>query len=215
MVPRGQNMTEIIFNKDNPANIKLSASEPRICDLIKSIGDYTLSLRKDYFSSLLRAIIGQQLSVQVARTISVQLCGTIEPHAILAQADEDLRGVGISNRKVSYIKEISRKVILDGLNLNELGQMQDDQIVNLLTSIKGVGQWTAEMFLIFSLGRLDILSVNDMGLRRGVKWLYALNELPGLEEMKQYGEKWRPYRTVASLYLWEAINRGLVKKELS
>lgn len=79
---------------------------------------------------------------------------------------------------------------MDGLNLTDLDQMQDDQIVSLLTSIKGVGQWTAEMFLIFSLGRLDILSLNDVGLQRGVKWLYGLNKLPGLEEMKQYGAKW-------------------------
>jgi DNA-3-methyladenine glycosylase II len=145
-------MTELIFNKGNSANIILSTSDPRIGDLIKSIGDYTLVLRKDYFSSLLRAIIGQQLSVQVARTIwerTAQLCGTIEPQTILALADEDLRGVGISNRKVSYIKELSRKVFLDGLNLTELEQLQDDQIVNLLTSIKGAGQWTAEMFLIW------------------------------------------------------------------
>lgn len=204
----------IIFKKECPEILQVSATDQRVKVLTDLIGEYTLPLRKDYFASLLRAIIGQQLSVKAAKSIwnrTVQTCDVFTPGAVLSLEEETLRNAGLSKQKIISIKDLSQKVASREIILAELGRLEDHRIVGCLTSVKGIGKWTAEMFLIFSLGRLDVWPLDDLGLRRAVKWLYGLNDLPGKDDMISLGEQWKPHRTVVALYLWEAINRGLDK----
>lgn len=180
--------------------------------LIKLIGDLEVPLREDYFTSLVRAIVGQQLSVKAAATINDRvytLCGEVTPGRILELSEEELRGAGLSTSKVTYIKDLASKVIGGELQLDQMDSFTDGEIIESLTAVKGIGRWTAEMFLIFSLGRPDVFSVGDLGLKRAIKWLYQLEEAP-LPYLKECGTKWSPNGTIASLYLWEAINIGYV-----
>lgn len=203
------------LKKNSPALADLSSFDPKLGVLINLVGEYSLPLRTDYFASLVRAIIGQQLSVKVAATIwnrTCQLCNSVKPDVILSLSADELRNIGLSKSKIIYIKDLSEKVLANEINLAEFNSLDDSEVINTLTKVKGIGRWTAEMFLIFSLGRPDILSADDLGLRRAVKWLYTLPELPTPKEMQNYGESLKPHRTAASLYLWEAINRGYVNE---
>lgn len=203
----------LFFKKDSPEILLIASSDQRIEYLTDLIGEYSLPLRNDYFASLLRAIVGQQLSVKAAKTIwnrTVQTCGGATPEAVLSLDEETLRSAGLSRQKIIYIRDLSQKVVSGEIILQELERLEDNQVVSRLTSVKGIGKWTAEMFLIFSLGRTDVWPLDDLGLRRAVKWLYGLNDMPVKDDMKNLGEAWKPYRTVAALYLWEAVNRGLV-----
>lgn len=196
------------------AALKLKSADPRVGRLIDLIGEINLLLRDDYFASLVRAVIGQQLSVKVATTIwnrTVNLCGEMKPEIILALNEDKLRTAGFSQQKIAYIKDLAVKVSCGEVKLTRLPEMADDEVIRTLTAIKGIGVWTAQMFLIFSLGRPDVFSTADLGLRRAVKWLYNLDEMPNSKELEKYSENWRPYRSAASLYLWEAINRGHVQ----
>lgn len=206
-------MQQIILDKNNLITEHLSSSDRQLALLIDLVGEYTLVLRTDYFASLVRSIIGQQLSVKAAGTIwrkTAAVCGNLTPENILTKNDEELRQAGLSRPKISYIKDLSHRVLNRELDFERLCHLEDEHVISALTGVRGIGKWTAEMFLIFSLGRLDVLSVDDVGLRRSVAWLYRLNKPPGAAEMQEYGERWKPYRTVASLYLWEAVNRGYV-----
>jgi DNA-3-methyladenine glycosylase II len=163
-----------------------------------------------------RSLIGQQLSTKAAETIFLrleQLCGKITPDVILATAEEDLRIVGLSKNKLGYIRNVAERVKEGALDFRKFGDMDDEEIVRLLTSIKGIGRWTAEMFLIFYLGRQDVVSFGDSGLNRAAEWLYASEGSGGQPQLHRKHVHWKPYSTIASLYLWEAINRSLVHDE--
>ena len=202
------------ITKNCSAIIGLNSADPKLAGLIALVGEFTMPLRTDYFASLVRSIIGQQLSVKAAATIwnrTLQACGEMRPETILALNEEKLRAAGFSMSKIAYVRDLAGQVVSGGLNLAQMPEMSDDEIIGALTKVKGIGVWTAQMFLIFSLGRPDVLSTADLGLRRSLRWLYQLDELPGAKDFERYGEKWQPYRTTASLYLWEAINRGHVR----
>lgn len=187
------------------------SADPKMKQLIELIGDFNMCLNTGYFPSLVRSIVGQQLSVKAASTIwhrLTELCSNINPEALLSFEDETLKSAGLSKPKVKYVKDLSEKILTKEIVLEGFASKPDEEIINDLTKIKGIGRWTAEMFLIFSLGRPDILAVDDVGLKRAIKWLYKLEDSPGKDEMILISEKWKPYRSVASLYLWEAINRG-------
>ena len=208
-------MDKLEFKTDDGILQSLSSSDPKLALLIYTIGDYQLKLRTDYFSSLVRSIIGQQLSARVALTIWERvkvLCTDITPQAIIGLDAGELKKIGFSGKKISYVEDLSQKVLNGEINLNGFDVLPDDEIIGQLVKVKGIGRWTAEMFLIFSLGRLDVLSLGDLGLKRSIQWLYGLKKLPAERTMGTYAKKWAPYRTVASLYLWEVINRGLIKE---
>ncbi|GBF34061.1 DNA-3-methyladenine glycosylase II [Desulfocucumis palustris] len=191
----------------------LKGADWKLGELLDLLGDYTLNLKTDYFGSLVRSILGQQLSVKAAATIwnrTVALCGKISPETVLSLDAERLREAGLSKSKISYIKDLAQKVLDGEILFQEITGLPDQQVIENLTRVKGIGRWTAEMFLIFSLGRPDVFSPDDFGLRRGIKWLYGLDDLPGKVEVREMAENWKPFRTAASLYIWEAINRGLV-----
>ena len=166
-------MTGQLIFLDTAKELKhLRNSDPKMGKLIDLIGDYTLYLRTDLFRSLIRTIIGQQLSIKAARTIWGRLereLGEVSPEQVLVLSDEKLRSIGLSRQKITYAKHLSDMVLNDEINLDTMHNLSDLKVMESLIKIKGIGRWSAEMFMIFSLGRLDVLSVNDVGLKRAIQ----------------------------------------------
>jgi DNA-3-methyladenine glycosylase II len=191
----------------------LARCDPALRPFIKRHGPCRLRPHTRYFETLVDAIISQQLSTKAAETILNRFKSLYAPlrfpvpERILATPNETLRAVGMSNGKVSFIKDLAAKTEDGSLRLNRFSRMSDDEIVAMLTAVKGIGVWTAHMFLIFSLGRLDVLPVGDLGIRRGIERLYGFDHLPTAEEIEQVAEAncWRPYCSVASWYLWRSL----------
>jgi DNA-3-methyladenine glycosylase II len=184
--------------------------DPRWEAIIDEVGPCRLQVRPDRFGTLVRAIIGQQISAKAAGSIDKKLRALAgEPHSpesLIALGEEGLRSVGLSGVKARYVLNLSHAV-RDGLvPLDEVHAWEDEAIVSALTSIKGVGHWTAEMFLIFALGRIDVLSPGDLGIRVGLQSFYQLDAMPKPGECHALTEAWRPFRTVAMWYLWEQID---------
>jgi DNA-3-methyladenine glycosylase II len=192
----------------------LARRDPVLRDLMRTIGPCGLggSGHRDPFRALARAIVGQQLSVKAAATISARfeaLCGG-RPTAtrVAALSDARLRGVGLSGQKLGYLRDLSRRVSDKSLVLAALDAMSDDEVIAALTEVKGIGRWTAEMFLMFRLERPDVLPVGDLGIVRAIERAYRLRKTPTPERMLAIGERWRPYRTVACWYLWASLDNA-------
>ncbi len=188
----------------------LAAADPVMADLVQRMPPMHISAREQdsTFAALLRAISGQQLSVKAAATIHGRLLDLFAarrptPSALLEFSDEALRGVGLSRNKVAAVQDLAAKYI-DGTvpALNEFGEMDDEEIVQRLIQVRGIGRWTAEMLLIFQLGRPDILPVDDLGVQRGYKVAYHQPDLPKPKALAHTGRVWAPYRSVAAWYLW-------------
>lgn len=201
------------------ARAELSAADPAMAALIERIGEIDLATRlrrrseerpADAYGALLRAIVGQQLSTKAARTIYRRVCElfggtTPSPEQLLEASEEELRGAGLSGRKVSYIRDLAEHVISGELELDRLGQLSDEEAIEEIVAVRGLGQWTAEMFLLFHLERPDVLSGGDLGIRKAVRIEYGLDEMPPPLRVLEIGEAWRPHRSLASLYLWESL----------
>lgn len=189
----------------------LRRADPVMRELIKAIGVCGLKpgARGDHFTTLLRAIIGQQLSAKAAETIWLRLIALhpngrkIAPEDVLAMKDADMRAVGMSNAKVAYANDLAARVASGELRLDRLSRRTDDAIVDELVAVKGIGRWTAEMFMIFRLGRPDIWAIDDLGLRNAVKNRYGID--PTKANLLSVAEPWRPWRSVASWYLWRSL----------
>ncbi len=194
---------------------ELSAQDPVLRKLIKRVGPFQLKLKpiNSPFHALAESIVYQQLNGKAAATIFgrvQELFGSPKflcPHEISAMPDESLRGAGLSRSKLASIKDLADKAI-EGIvpSAAQLKKMDDDEIIECLTAIRGIGSWTVEMMLIFRLGRQDILPINDYGVRKGFATTYGYANLPTPKELHAHGERWRPYRTVASWYLWRALD---------
>jgi DNA-3-methyladenine glycosylase II len=199
----------------NPSDVEeLGKLDPALGNLISQCGSIEIPIQEDFFVSIASAIVGQQLSNRVAEILWIrlnELVGeTVSPESILALEEEALRRIGISYSKIKYLKSLSTAVIEKTIELDRLHLLDDEEIVRQLTQVKGIGPWTAEMFLIFSMGRMDVFSVGDGGLQRAVKWLYNLEEIPGKEALLRISDQWKPYRTIAALYLWRAIDDKII-----
>jgi DNA-3-methyladenine glycosylase II len=169
--------------------------------------------RPDPYEALARAICGQQLSTKAAASIWTKVIAlfgdrTPKPAEIIAADPQQLRDAGLSWAKVSYLRDLAEHVEDGELDLERLPQLDDGEVIEELTAIKGIGRWTAEMFLIFHLGRPDILSTGDLGIRRGAQIAYGLDELPEPDELERMAEPWRPHRTIACLYLWRSLDNA-------
>jgi 3-methyladenine DNA glycosylase/8-oxoguanine DNA glycosylase len=192
---------------------QLSRRDAALRPVMKKVGPCTLQLNPDGFAVLVRSIVSQMISTKAAIAISTRLEGELAPAgltpaAILAASEAKLRGVGLSGAKVLALHDLSARVQSGLLPLDELARRTDEEVVALLTMVRGIGVWTAEMFLIFSMGRLDVLPVDDLGLRMGVQTTYGLPEMPNRAALRERAEAWRPYRTVATWYMWKS--RGFV-----
>ena len=191
--------------------IKFLRKDPKLAKIIYSVGRYEISLVKNPYRSLIDAIITQQLSGAAADSISKRFQKLYQrypkPIDVINTSDSKLRSAGLSKMKVTYIKDLSEKIQSKELKINSLKDKSDEVIISHLSQVKGIGRWTAEMFLIFSLGRLDVLPVGDLGLKKGIQRLYSMPDLPEKEEIEEIGRKWRPYRTVATWYIWKSLNQ--------
>ncbi len=201
------------------ARKELAASDPVMAALIERLGgiDIATRLRRrqeerpaDAYGALLRAIVGQQLSTKAARTIYrrvLELFGgtTPSPEQLLEASEEDLRACGLSGRKTEYVRDLAAHVLAGELELDRLEQLGDEEVIEEIVAVRGLGQWTAEMFLIFHLQRPDVLSGGDLGIRKAIQIEYGLEEMPPPKRVLEIGEPWRPHRSLASLYLWESL----------
>jgi len=201
------------------ARKQLAASDPTMAALIERIGKIDLATRlsrrkeerpNDAYGALLRAIVGQQLSTKAARTIYLRVVdlfggSTPTPEQLLDASEEDLRGCGLSGRKTEYIRDLAAHVLSGDLELDRLEQLGDEEVIEEIVAVRGLGQWTAEMFLMFHLERPDVLSGGDLGIRKAIQVEYRLEEMPTPTRVVEIGEPWRPHRSLASLYLWESL----------
>ena len=165
----------------------------------------------DAYTALVRAIVGQQLSVTAARSIYARLLEHFGDHAptprqiLDAEPDEMRAAAGLSRAKVAFLRSLAEHVISGELDLEHLASLPDDEIITALTAVKGIGVWTAHMFMLFELQRPDVLALGDLGVRRAVQRAYGLDDLPSAEEMLAYAEPWRPHRSAACLLLWHSL----------
>jgi DNA-3-methyladenine glycosylase II len=183
-----------------------------LAELIDSFGIVMRERDRPPFYALMASIVSQQISVKAAAAIMGRLLAlfpaaqAVGPAALLAVPPEQLRAVGLSAAKVRYIYDLAEKVAEGAVDLDQLPQLLDEEVIGALCQIKGIGRWTAEMFLIFSLARLDVLPVDDLGLRTSIQHNYGFDHLPKAAEIRPLTESWRPYRSIATLYLWESLH---------
>ncbi len=186
--------------------------DPVLAALIRKHGPCGLAdaQRSDHFSALVRAITGQQLSTKAAATIHARLAALmpagVTPESLSALSDDQLRAVGMSRQKGAYFRDLCDKVLSGALPLDSLDAMSDEEVIAALTQVKGIGRWSAEMFLMFRLHRPDVLPVGDLGIVNAVKSVYRLRKTPTAQRIQKIGESWRPYRSVASWYLWRSLD---------
>ena len=189
----------------------LSRRDKVICALIERHGDCGLAdaQRADPFHALIHAIIAQQLSTKAVATIEARFtalfAGRPTPAGVARASDGRLRSVGVSPQKLMYMRDLCTRVLDGSLGLDALEALPDDEVIVALTSVKGIGRWTAEMFLMFRLHRPDVLPVGDLGIVKAVQKAYKLRALPSPERLTKIGENWRPYRSVACWYLWRSL----------
>jgi DNA-3-methyladenine glycosylase II len=198
---------------------ELAASDPVMADLVERIGPIDLAKRlrrrkeerpADAYGSLLRMIVGQQVSTKAARAIYLRVLNlfggvTPSPEQLLEATEEELRGAGLSGRKVEYIRDLASHVLDGELELDRIATLGDEEAIAEISAVRGLGRWTAEMFLLFHLGRPDVISGGDLGIRKAIMVEYGLAKMPTPTEVEERSERWKPNRSLASLYLWESL----------
>ena len=202
----------MFFQYDEKAVEYLKAKDAKLGEVIDQIGYIEREVDTDLFSSVVHQIVGQQISMKAMATIWNRLqekCGEITPEKLYTISAEELQSIGISFRKADYIKDFARKVYEGEFDLDAVVQMSDEEVIKALSSLKGIGIWTAEMLLLFCLQRQDVLSFGDLAIQRGMRMLYHHREItPKL--FAKYRRRYSPYGSVASLYLW-AISGGAIE----
>lgn len=187
----------------------LRKSDPILRGVMRKAGPFTLNLRHDRFHALALAIVSQQISGKAARSVWAKLktiAVPMTPERINELSVDELRKAGLSGQKVTYIRDLASHVSDGRLQLNRLGRLSDEKVIEALVAVKGIGIWTAQMFLIFSLGRLDVLPHGDLGVRMAIKKLYELEDLPDRDTCHRIGEPWRPYASIATWYCWRSLD---------
>lgn len=197
----------------NAAVRHLKKADPTMAKLIERIGPCRFEPVSDgtHFHHIARAIVFQQLSTKAARTIHdrfVSLVGgpIVQPKAVLKHPERKLRTVGLSKQKAAYIRDLAAHVERGTLVLDDIHAREDEEIIEALTKVKGIGPWSAQMFLMFRLGRLNVLPVLDLGIRRGVQLAYGLRQLPDEKKLRKIAAPWSPYATIACWYLWRSLD---------
>jgi DNA-3-methyladenine glycosylase II len=188
----------------------LRRADPVLKAVIRRVGPYTLKPQRDRFGMLVRSIIAQQISTAAARSINRRLHALVAPDPptaarLAALSHDELRSAGLSPQKATYVHDLCARVADGRIELSRIGRRTDDAIIEHLVQVKGIGRWTAQMFLIFSLGRPDVFPHDDLGIRSALKNLYRLSELPDRPTSQQIAAAWSPYATIASWYLWRSL----------
>ncbi|MBI1885923.1 MAG: DNA-3-methyladenine glycosylase 2 family protein [Chloroflexi bacterium] len=191
----------------------LRAADSAVARVIDAVGPFTLRPRDGPYRMLARAVFFQQLAGPAARAIMNRVLAALETdeerfftaQQFLAASDELLQPAGLSRQKIAYLRDLSEKFGSGHLGDGDFDGLDDEEVILRVTAVKGIGRWTAEMLLIFCLGRPDVLPVDDLGVRRGFMQVYGLAELPGGEEMRRLAEAWRPYRSVGTWYMWRSL----------
>jgi DNA-3-methyladenine glycosylase II len=197
----------------NRARRQLSSVDPVLARVIERVGPCRLGERAgtDPFKALIQSIASQQLATKAADTIFRRVCalfpeGLPSAPGLVATSDEALRSAGLSRPKVAYLRDLAAHVLDGRLDLAGLRHLEDEEVLRQLTAVKGIGTWTAEIFLMFRLGRLDVLPALDLGLMRAAQQVYGLRNRPTPDRLQKLGEAWRPYRSVACWYLWASLD---------
>jgi DNA-3-methyladenine glycosylase II len=204
-------MTDLDPHADAIAH--LSAADERMAALISRAGPCRLRHRpsgalrqEELFAALVESIVSQQLSPKAAETIfgrvRALVAGPLEPAAVLALAEDQLRGAGLSGAKTRGVRDLADRVHTKKLALDGLHALEDEEVITALSEVRGIGRWTAEMVLIFQLGRLDVLPVGDLGVQKGFQRMFRLRALPKPDRMEKLAKPFRPYRSIASWYMW-------------
>jgi DNA-3-methyladenine glycosylase II len=204
----------VAISTDRKAIAALRKADPvlrGVIDEVGSVGDFLAGRPTDHYGTLVRSIVGQQLSTKAAASIYARLLERFggrapTPEEVLADDPDALRAAaGLSHAKVRYLRSLAEHVLDGSLRLDRLGDLPDDEVIAELVAVKGLGVWSAHMFLMFHLHRPDVLPVGDLGIRRAVKIHYGLTELPTPAELTDIAEPWRPHRTLACIYLWRSL----------
>jgi len=192
----------------------LRRDDPRLAALIHAVGPFPLLRRRrgDPFNALVESIIHQQVSMKAGAAIYRRMTEVVgrppTPAAIRARTPDQLRAAGVSAQKSGYLHDLSHRVLEGSLPLGALQRQDDEAVIEALTRVKGIGRWSAQMFLIFHLGRLDVLPVDDLGLRKGAQAVLGLRQLPDARRLQQLARRWTPFRSIATWYLWRALDAG-------
>jgi DNA-3-methyladenine glycosylase II len=191
----------------------LKKSDPTMARLIAEVGPCRFETKNfgTHFDALCRSIIYQQLSTKAANTIHGRFLDLFPdrqptPDAIGRLSEEELRGVGLSRQKLGYLRDLANRVHTGALPLDHLDELPDQEIIDYLVQVKGIGVWTAQMFLMFRLGRLDVLPVLDLGIRNAIKKAYRVRGVPNARRLEKIGAPWKPYASVACWYLWRSLD---------
>jgi len=189
---------------------ELVALDAKLGELIKVQAPIVREPRLDYFWSLARSIIGQQVSVASASAIFARLEAATElkPKQVLELADEQWRAIGVSRQKERYVRDLAQRFADNRRIYEHLERLEDEAVIAELVAVKGIGVWTAQMFLIVTLVRLDVFAPDDIGLQRAMKLLYGWETMPPRAELEAWAERWRPWRTIASWHLWASLNNS-------
>ncbi len=184
--------------------------------VILKYGPSSIRSHQNYYKELVESILGQQLSLKAAAAIEARFVALFEgtfpsPEQILARSIEQLRGVGLSRAKAAYIQDLARHIIDGTVHFDNIDSKSNAEIIKELTAVKGIGEWTVHMFLIFCMGRLDILAYSDLGIRNGIRKLYELDHAPSPQEVQDLATQngWRPYESVACWYIWQSLDNTL------
>jgi DNA-3-methyladenine glycosylase II len=202
------------------ARLHLQKSDPVMKSLLKQVGPFTVKAKRDRFGTLVSSIVSQQISTSAARTIRQRLTDGVTNRAKVAKHEtvgltptslllfeiDELRELGVSRQKATYILDLAEKVDSAAVDLKSIGRLGDDEAIDHLVQVKGIGRWTAQMFLMFSLARLDVLPVDDLGIKNAVQKYYRLKKLPDGPRIEMIARPWRPYATIASWYLWQSLD---------
>ncbi|MBA2693305.1 MAG: DNA-3-methyladenine glycosylase 2 family protein [Rubrobacter sp.] len=196
----------------------LSCGDETMAGIVRRVGPLDEAQKQrgrpeDGYGALVRTIVGQQLSTKAARSIYGKLTahfdgGTPSPEGILAATEDELRTCGLSRPKISYLRDLAGRTLEGDMDFEEMDGTPDEEVIARLTAVKGLGRWSADMFLMFHLRRPDVMPVGDLGIRRAVEKAYALPDMPDAKGLEELSEPWRPERTLAALYLWESLDNA-------
>ena len=189
--------------------------DPVIAELVRKIGPFRLKKNRKYFQVLCKSIISQQISTKAAESITARFIHLFDnrapnPEKVWEMPESTLKGAGLSRQKVAYLKDLGKQFALKTIRPHRMPYLSNEEVVEQLTGVYGIGQWTAEMFLIFSLNRMDVLPVADLGLQIAIQKLYGMKSRPTIKKIRSLGKKWHPLETVATWYGWRKLNENIV-----